>query len=172
MTIIIAIIIEGTKLHKKRAIIKIANDVEQHKMKMIDYIKDQIFAKNALVSSNMKHINKEFADLIFQSYMIYIGKMTHSIVKTVQYYELKEHDEMVFYISGVTNERNKQTIRKLIKHEINIMLTSDVSYNALLDIDSEDFDMYINHAVNYIENELEFQCICGTLARDIMLDKY
>ena len=82
--------------------------------------------------------------------MIYIGKMTHSIVKTHIYYELEDYDETVFFIDGTTNDRNRQTIRRLIKQEANHLVREDAMYVDLLNIDESSLNKYIEYPpLNY-----------------------
>lgn len=172
MTIIIAITIEGTKLYKKKVTNKIEKDIETHKKLILDYVRCRIIEKDNIVKNDFELLNDNFASLVLKGYVVYIGKMAQSIVKTVMHYELEDHDEMVFIINGITNERNKQTIRKLIKQEINTTLKEDEDYGELLRIGSDRFDEYIDYTIEYIENEIEFQRLCGEITRNIMLNKY
>ena len=65
MTILIAIIIEGTKFFRMRLKIKTEKSIESHKMLILDYVRSRVANNN-----DLKYLNEDFSKLVFQLFQI------------------------------------------------------------------------------------------------------
>ena len=154
LTIILAVIVEGFKYIR----IKLAEN-KNDKRKIISMLSLMDYVRNKVDDKLI--VSYTFADLVFNSYLMYITKMTSTITKTHIHYDIEDGDDSMFFIDGLTSDKSRIVIRKLIRDEILKMLKLDEFYTSLYEIESDVLDNHIDFALDFIEKDLDFQMIAS-----------
>ena len=153
IVIILAVIIESWKYAIKQ-IKKLKRDKEKLELdfELIKYIENK---SNSSVPAL-------FVDLIYDGYVTYIKKMTLTLGKTHKWYNISENITSALYIREVTNKTIQEELKGFIQQEIQATLGSVITYYDLINtIGIEDVNKYIDVAMDFIDESLEYQIFCA-----------